>query len=161
MIISFSIKNFRSVKDKVTLSFEPESSKDLEDYYITEPIPGLRLLKLGLIYGPNGSGKTTILKGLDFLRSLILDASLQKQELLEFSPFLFDEQSPTQESGFELTFVHEKVKYYYELTFTKEAIVYERLDFYAPKKALVYERRSCTGSKYTVEQYCVSRVFKN
>lgn len=140
MIISFSIKNFRSVKDKVTLSFEPESSKDLENYYITEPIPGLRLLKLGLIYGPNGSGKTTILKGLDFLRSLVLDSSSQKQELLEFSPFLFDEQSPTEESAFELTFIHEKVKYYYELSFTKEAIVYERLDSYAPKKSLVYER---------------------
>src|SRR5688572_2406375 len=119
MIISFSIKNFRSVKDKVTLSFEPESSKDLESYYITEPIPGLKLLKLGLIYGPNGSGKTTILKGLDFLRSLIINPPLQKQELLEFSPFLFDEQTPTKESGFELTFVHNKTKYHYEITFTK------------------------------------------
>ncbi|SFF02657.1 ATPase/GTPase, AAA15 family [Chitinophaga sp. CF118] len=140
MIISFSIKNFRNVKDKVTLSFEPESSKDLEGYYITEPIPGLRLLKLGLIYGPNGSGKTTILKGLEFLRQLIINPASQKQELLEFSPFLFDEQTPTQESGFELTFVHKQTKYYYEVTFTKEAIIYEHLDFYSPKKSLVYER---------------------
>jgi AAA15 family ATPase/GTPase len=63
MIINFSIENFGSIKDKQELSFEADKSTQLEDYYIIPAIGGLRLLKLGLIYGANASGKTTILKG--------------------------------------------------------------------------------------------------
>ncbi|RPD41956.1 AAA family ATPase [Chitinophaga barathri] len=140
MIINFSIKNFRSIKDKITLSFEPENSGALEDYYIIEPVPGLKLLKLGLIYGPNGSGKSTILKGLDFLMMLVKRPLQQKNTQLDFSPFLFDEKTPNEESGFEISFVHGGVKYNYLVNFTREAILYEKLEFYEPNKALVYER---------------------
>lgn len=56
MIIKFSVQNFGSIKDEQILSFEADKSEHLEDYYII-PINGLRLLKLGLIYGANASGK--------------------------------------------------------------------------------------------------------
>ncbi|MGB1243742.1 MAG: hypothetical protein ACPG49_14550, partial [Chitinophagales bacterium] len=62
MIINFSIKNFTSIKEEVTLSFEATNSDDLEEYYIVTPKRGLRLLKLGLVYGSNGSGKSNILE---------------------------------------------------------------------------------------------------
>jgi AAA15 family ATPase/GTPase len=140
MIVSFSMMNFRSVKEKVTLSFEPENSNNLDHYYIFEPMPGLKLLKLGLIYGSNGSGKTTLLKGIEFLKSIVTNPIRQKHELLNFSPFLFDALTPTQESAFELIFVQNNTKYFYEIRFTKEFILYERLDSYSPKKSLVYER---------------------
>lgn len=144
MIISFSIKNFRSIKDKVTLSFEPDNSTTLENYYLIEPIPGLKLLKLGLIYGANGSGKTTILHGLDFLRNLVLMPSLKKNDTLAFNPFLFDQNTPGATSSFELQFVHNKTRYKYEVELTREAIISENLYFYSPKKALVYERKTDT-----------------
>lgn len=70
MIINFSVKNFGSIKEKQTLSFLANKSDHLEDYYIIEPIKGLRLNKLALIYGANASGKTTVLKALDFLRDM-------------------------------------------------------------------------------------------
>lgn len=144
MIISFSIRNFRSIKDKITLSFEPDNSTTLESYYLMEPIPGLKLLKLGLIYGANGSGKSTILHGLDFLRNLVLMPALKKNDTLAFNPFLFDHNTPAATSGFELDFVHNKTRYKYEVEFTKEAIISENLYFYSPKKALVYERKTDT-----------------
>jgi AAA15 family ATPase/GTPase len=56
MIVNFSIQNFGSIKEKQTLSFEADKSNQLEDYYVIET-NGLRLLKLGLIYGANASGK--------------------------------------------------------------------------------------------------------
>lgn len=142
MIIDFSITNFRGIKDKVTLSFEPENSLDLEDYYFIEPAPGLKLLKLGLVYGANGSGKTTILKALDFLRRQVLYPPTQKQSLLKFSPFLFDQETPKQETVFELTFVYDETKYHYYAAITQRAVVYERLDEYSPSKSLVFERNT-------------------
>ena len=77
MLVNFSIQNFGSIKDKQTLSFEADKSEHLEDYYVINT-NGRRLLKLGLIYGANASGKTTILKALDFLRTLVLKPKNQK-----------------------------------------------------------------------------------
>lgn len=87
MIINFSIKNFTSIKEEITLSFEASTSDDLEEYYIITPKKDLRLLKLGLIYGPNGSGKSNILKALDFLRNMVLEPLEKKNRNLRFSTF--------------------------------------------------------------------------
>ena len=67
MIINFSIQNFGSIKDRQTLSFEADNSTHLEDAYVIK-LGGHRILKLALIYGANASGKTTVLKALNFLR---------------------------------------------------------------------------------------------
>ena len=93
MIINFSVQNFGSIKDKQTLSFEADKSTHLEDHYIIKTNGGLRLLKLALIYGANASGKTTILKALDFLRRIVLDPAKKKTDPIEFNPFLFDSKT--------------------------------------------------------------------
>lgn len=144
MIIDFSIQNYRGIKDKVTLSFEPENSNRLADFYLMEPIPGYKLLKLGLIYGPNGSGKTTILEALDFLRNLIIIPATQKQQKLEFEPFLFNAASRNMPTIFELNFISGGHKYLYEISFNKHAVLTEKLHFHHPKKALVFERNTDT-----------------
>ncbi|KAA6302353.1 MAG: hypothetical protein EZS26_001466 [Candidatus Ordinivivax streblomastigis] len=140
MIINFSIQNFGSIKDRQILSFEADKSTHLENYYVVQPIEGLRLLKLGLIYGANASGKTTILKALDFLRNLVLKPNSQKTETFDFKPFLFDENTPKQNSVFTIEFVQNKIRYYYEVELNEKAIVREDLYFYNPNKANVFKR---------------------
>jgi len=140
MIIYFSANNFRSIKDTVTLSFEPEKAQDLDQYYLVEPIEGLKLLKLGLIYGHNGSGKTNLLKALDFLRCLVIEPLEKKSESLDFSPFLFDDSTPAEDSVFEVAFVANGVKFLYKVSFNTNSITFESLHFYSPNKALVYKR---------------------
>lgn len=140
MLIEFSVKNFFSIKDKITLSFEASGAKELEDYYVVEPKKGLRLLKLALIYGANASGKTTILKALDFLRELILNPLDKKTDVFTLKPFLFDEKTPREPSCFSIAFIQDKVKYLYEIELNREAVVKEYLYFFKPNKALVYKR---------------------
>lgn len=147
MIINFSVQNFGAIKDKVTLSFEADSSEELEDYYIIEPKKGLRLLKLGLIYGANASGKTTILKALDFLRKLVLNPLEKKTQELDFTPFLFQEKIGN--TFFELEFFQQDKKYLYEIELNKKAIVKEKLYFYNPNKALVFERSTDEKKQFT------------
>ncbi len=142
MIINFSVQNFGCIKDKVTLSFEASSSDELEDYYIVEPKPGLRLLKLGLIYGANASGKTTVLKALGFLRDMVLESLDDKTEIFDFKPYLFDEKTPNENTFITLEFIQNQVKYLYEVEFNKQAVINERLYFYQPNKALVYNRET-------------------
>ena len=140
MIINFSIENFGSIKEKQTLSFLANKSDHLEDYYIIEPIKGLRLNKLALIYGANASGKTTVLEALDFLREICSKPFDKKTEKFDFEPFLFDENTPKQNTKFELEFVQNGIRYLYEIELNKNCIVREKLYIFKPNKALIFER---------------------
>jgi AAA15 family ATPase/GTPase len=128
MLINFSIQNFGSIKDKQTLSFEAANSKHLEDYYVIET-NGLRLLKLGLIYGANASGKTTILKALQFLINTVLKPQEQKTKLLNFEPFLFDIDTPRQDTIFTIDFLQNDIRYVYEIELNKKFISKEILSY--------------------------------
>ncbi len=142
MIINFSVKNFGSIKEKQTLSFLANKSDHLEDYYIIEPIKGLRLNKLALIYGANASGKTTILKALGFLKEICTDPFDKKTEKFDFEPFLFDENTPKLNTKFELEFIQNGIRYFYEVELNKKCIVSERFYNFNPNKALIFERNT-------------------
>ena len=148
MIIDFSVSNFGPIREEQILSFEATSDDSLNDYYIIEPMPGLRILKLLVIYGPNASGKSTFLKALEFLRSLNVDPVKAKSETLGFEPFLFDKQSKERTSVFKLNFIANKARYSYEVEFTREYILKEKLQ-YAPKGRMadLYMRETDTEKK--------------
>ncbi|HTN37619.1 MAG TPA: ATP-binding protein [Arachidicoccus sp.] len=148
MIINFSIQNFGSVKDKQSLSFEADNSTHLEDSYIINA-DGLRLLKIALIYGANASGKTTILKALEFLRDIVLNPEIKKTAELDFEPFLFDSVTPMQNSLISIEFLQNEIKYFYEVEFIKTAIVREELYFYYPNKANIFKRHTNLINQYT------------
>ena len=139
MIVNFSIQNFGSIKDKQTLSFEADASKHLEDIYVVHTA-GKRLLKLALIYGANASGKTTVVKALDFLRDLVVNPKEKKTDILDFSPYLFDANTPEQPTELTIEFVYEGGCYHYEVAFMRQAVILEALYRDAPEKTLVYKR---------------------
>ncbi len=148
MIINFDIKNFGSIKGKQTLSFEAEKTKHLEDFYVTK-IKKIRLLKIALIYGANASGKTTILKALDFLRDLVLEPVDKKTDELDFQPFLFDKSTPMENSILSIEFLQNEIKYFYEVEFNRRAIVKETLKFSNPYKATVFNRETDLKNQFT------------
>lgn len=148
MIINFSVQNFGSIKEKQTLSFEADKTTHLEEAYVMN-FGGQRILKLALIYGANASGKTTILKALDFLRNLVLEPERKKNFELEFNPFLFDPNTPNQNTIISIEFFQNGIKYFYEVEFIKKAIVSEVLYFYQPNKANVFKRKTNLINQFT------------
>lgn len=148
MIIQFSVQNFGSIKDKQTLTFEADKSDHLESSYVIKT-HGLRLLKIALIYGANASGKTTVLKALDFLRDIVLEPGTKKTDELDFQPFLFDPETPGQNSVLSIEFLAKDTRYFYEVEFSKNAIVREVLNFYHPGKANVFKRSTDLSNQLT------------
>jgi hypothetical protein len=148
MIINFSVKNFGPIKDKQTLSFEADKSTHLEDAYVIKA-GKRRLLKLALIYGANASGKTTLLKALDFLRDLVLYPEDKKTNVFDFDPFLFDTKTPEESSLISIEFIQNEIKYFYEVEFMKKAIVKEELTFWNPVKANLYKRTTNLSTQFT------------
>lgn len=148
MIIQFSVQNFGSVKDRQTLSFEAERSDHLESSYVIHA-HGHRLLKVALIYGANASGKTTILRALQFLRELVLEPVARKTDELAFEPFLFDPETPQKTSALSIEFLAAGTRYYYEVEFSRQAVVSEVLHFHSPNKANVFRRTTDIHNQFT------------
>jgi AAA15 family ATPase/GTPase len=154
MIVNFSVQNFGPIKDKVLLSFSASNSKDLEEYCINQTEKkGLRLLKLGLIYGSNASGKTTILQALDFLRDLVVEPLKKKTDTFNFKPFLFNKNTPKENTHFSLEFIQQGTRYLFELELNEKAIISEKLVFFKPNKAVVYERTTDLEKQLTLVEF--------
>jgi len=142
MIINFSVENFLSIKDKITLSFEPVKYRDekhLEDTYIYKTKSGIEVLKLAIIYGANASGKTNILRALGFLKDFIIKPSIFRLiEGTRVTPYKFTkEKKPT---IFEVEFIYNDKKYKYFLKLDEKRVISEKLYSFNPKKALVFHR---------------------
>ena len=132
MIIYFTVQNFRSLRDKVTLDFRATSHSELKEYYVREfPELKLKLLKLAMIFGKNASGKTNVLRALDFLRYFIMSDKADKDKPTGVQPFALDQDK---DSEFEIKFVYENIIYRYRLRMNQSEIVSEQLHYWPKGK---------------------------
>ena len=110
MIAEFSIENFFSVKSVQKISFEPSSDTFMSDEYLYEVKEGIRLLKIGIIYGANASGKTNILNAVDFFRMLVLRMPKDRNEKTGVVPFMLDETSRNERTKMSMVFYINQAK---------------------------------------------------
>jgi len=105
------------------------------------------LLKIALLYGANASGKTTVLKALDFLRVLVLQPLNKKSDVLDFEPFLFVDDPLKENSKISIEFIQNGKRYSYKVVFSKEAVIHEELTFWNSYKANIYKRYTDTSKQ--------------
>ncbi len=141
MLLEFKIKNFLSFKDEQILSFEATNDKHLDDYYCIKIKPNLKVLKVGIVYGANASGKSNLLVALNgLIHDIILDTK-ERNENIEIIPFLFDKQTPNKQSEIELSFFINAKKYIYQLVADRNVIYKEKLVFYPKTQpAIIFKR---------------------
>ncbi len=82
MLLEFKMKNFKSFKEEMVFKMVSSQIKDLEHSLISKNVNGKRfkILSSAIIYGPNSSGKTNIMCGMEVLRSIILTGNIQNKE---------------------------------------------------------------------------------
>ena len=149
MIISFKVKNFRSMKDEVELSMEASTSKSKpENVFEVETKPGkvFRLLKTAVIYGPNASGKSNIIRAYWAFRQLIsLSFRNDVNDVIKIiEPFELSLETRGQPTTFTLHFIGpDKIQYIYSISiFREEGVLEETLRFYPEKSPiLLYKRK--------------------
>jgi len=140
MILEFKVKNYLSVKEEQALSFEATSDNTLEEHFIVKK-GKKRLLKMAIVFGANASGKTNILKALDFLRKVILNHPLVKTDTTNQMPFLLDDTSRNTPGVFNLSFFIDDTLYEYHLEINHLFITNEKLSYYPGiKPAVIFNR---------------------
>lgn len=141
MIAEFKIRNFYSLRDEQTLSFIPTNDDTSRDIYTEEVADGVSLLKIGFIYGSNASGKTNILKALDFFSQFMVNDGLNKGDEIGVVPFLLDDVSDKERTQFEMSFYLNWEKYKLNLVLDNKVIYEETLQVYSSvQPTLLYKR---------------------
>lgn len=134
MLVEFRVKNFRSLRDEQVLSLVASTDKTLLDTHALGT--GLKaaphLLKSAVVYGANASGKSNLIRALQYMRGVVLEsAALQPGQTFDrLQPFKLDAASASQPTEFEVTFILDGVRYQYGFAMTSQRIVSEHLLVY-------------------------------
>lgn len=134
MLVEFRVKNFRSLRDEQVLSLVASTDKTLLETHALHT--GLKaaphLLKSAVVYGANASGKSNLIKALQYMRGVVMEsAALQPGQTFDrLQPFKLDASSASQPTMFEVTFVLDGVRYQYGFAMNAQRIVSEQLLVY-------------------------------
>ena len=141
MIQDFYVTNFYSIRERQGISFVPAKDDNMLEHYTYEIKPGKRLLKLGIVYGSNASGKSMLLQAFEFFRELMIKKPESKSGMMRFEPFMLDMRSRNQRSRMEMSFYVDELRYVLDIEFDKQRIYKEKLIVYmTPMPSTVYKR---------------------
>ncbi|MFN5589922.1 MAG: AAA family ATPase [Holosporales bacterium] len=147
MLISFKIKNFKSIGEEQTFSMvaaNKESTKEVRFESGNAFAP--KLLKVASIFGPNGGGKTTFVQAMDVFRDFVLNsADSRRNATIDWvKAFKLDTELRHQPSEFEAIFVHDGALYQYGFAVTQERVwgewLFTRANAPRSKLSTVFER---------------------
>lgn len=146
MILEFGVKNYRSIKREMVLSLIAESGKSKpNNLFDLQTLNGetIRVLKSVAIFGPNASGKSTLLRAMFFVMHLLKNNSSKAGKGVQFyEPFKFDKQTRDKPSEFWIVFIGpDNTRYKYIIALNSSEIVQEEM-FYYPngRETLIFER---------------------
>lgn len=136
MLIEFSVTNYRSILERQTLNMAASTYfKELESLntFMPDQDDGVpRLLRSTVLYGPNASGKSTLIQALQFVKGQVLNSQKESQagDAIEVVPFKLTAESRAADSEFEVTFVEHGVRYEYGFRCNRERFTEEWLIAY-------------------------------
>lgn len=146
LLLSFRLENFRSVSGRLEFSLLPSSAVRHQSRPVAllqEPsLPGLMALPSAVVFGPNASGKSNLLKGLRAL-SRLLAQSREEEETPSlaafYEPFRLRAASvPPAPLHLGADFVtDEGIIYRYNLSFLPTHIVEESLEAKKPRQRFI------------------------
>jgi uncharacterized protein len=171
MLLEFTVENYRSIKEPVTLSAVAQKApkrkasaktkrgaKSDAEICLGFPVEGwdMELLPVMAIFGANASGKSNVIQALSYLLSMMSGAYQQEKSYLfptSHHPFTLDNNSKNQPTKFDIHVCIAGYIYRYHLELNGSKVIKESLD-YLPKttkraRQLFDREWSSESSKYT------------
>jgi AAA15 family ATPase/GTPase len=149
MLIQFSVGNFRSFKERATLSMVAANT-NARDPLVNQNNTikvneHLTLLTSTAIYGANASGKSNLVQAFAFMRQLVLLSAKESQagEPIVVEPFRLSTETEKEPSFFEVVFLVNGIQYRYGFEVDRKQVISEWL-FSVPstKEAKLFVREA-------------------
>lgn len=146
MLLSFRVSNFLSIKEEQEFSFlassapaRPQAAEGGEWVDDVGTLAG--------IFGANASGKSTVLKALDFMRYAVEESytGWAARDAIPTTPFMLDDVSEDEPSLCEAVFQLDGVRYQYGFRLTKREVVGEWLYAYVTHRRQVWFERDVSS----------------
>lgn len=144
MLLSFRVSNYRSIRDEQEFSFVTDSRARPDDRDAWDEGVGT----VAGIFGANASGKSNVLKALQFIRTAVVSSyrSWAGGDAIPVIPFALDASLEREPSSFEIVFQVEKVRYQYGFSLSRERVVSEWLYVYATHRRQVWFERDTASA---------------
>jgi len=160
MLIQFSVRNFRTFKEKATLSMVASNyDKDTreEENIIDNTQFNLRILKSAVVYGPNASGKSKFIEAFMFMKRFVISSSResQKSDPIGVEAFMLIDTHEISGSEFEIIFLHKNSIYRYGFEVNRERVIKEW--FYHKPKTKEIELFYRKGQNFDYHQRSFSK----
>lgn len=156
MLLEFRVRNYRSIRDEQALTLVASGDKELAATHLAPT--GLKAapnaLRSVVVYGPNASGKSSLLRALDYLRAVVAESAtiIQPGQTYNVQPFKLDAASAQQPTEFEIAFLLSGVRHQYAFSMTPQRIVSESLLVYrSSKPTQLFSRQHVEGDRYDYE----------
>jgi hypothetical protein len=121
MLLEFTVGNFLSFKEPVTLSLETSSITDYPENTFSRGRHNL--LKSVVIYGANASGKSNLVQAISQMRHIVKSsAKMSSTDTFPVIPFLLNTDMETRPCSFEILFLLDDLRYRYGFEITAEKV---------------------------------------
>lgn len=158
MLSQFTVKNYKSIRDEITLDMQAAAISEHENEIIKIVDKESKdviesFLPVSVIYGPNGGGKSNVLEALHTLEAKVLRPVCAtcpdndcgyKGKKIPVKPFLFSDKTKNEPTEFEIFFRTDIAEYRYILHIKEENVVYESLDrvkFETGRRSALFKRK--------------------
>jgi hypothetical protein len=144
MLVQFKLKNFMSVRNEQVFSFVAAKGLREKDRALTGQVvsasDGLDVLTTAAVYGANASGKSNLLRAMNFYVDSILLSTRVDSAIGAYSPFVLDQQSAAEPTSLEAVFWVDNVLYRYGFEIFQQTVVSEWLFLRRKQETYVFER---------------------
>jgi AAA15 family ATPase/GTPase len=151
MLLRFTVSNFLSFKEEVSLDLLPARNLNPLDLIVSKKGKGVSALPISLLYGANGSGKSNLFKAMKYARDLIVIGT-RGDQTLAVNKFKLNKDCKSAPTVFSFFFKNEGVVYDYGFAIQEDMIIEEWLyGTYSRKEVKLFTRKVGKKSKSEYE----------
>ena len=141
MLIAFSVTNWKSFKDTTTLSMVAGKETQHADHIQYIPEYKLNVLPIAVVFGSNASGKSNLVKALDFAANFVRSTNFDPNALIDIDYFRLDGSCASAPSIFDFKISINETLYQYQFSLLDGKVEGESLIRLKGKRAItVFER---------------------
>lgn len=152
MLIRFTVSNYLSFNEETEFSMIPGKCRSHPHHLVKgNKRSNINVLRAGVIYGANASGKSNLVKAISFARNLIINGTRPKKHIPR-AHFKFDASCVNRPSRFEFEFRIKKEAYAYGFELDTQRIHNEWLyKITKTTQKKIFERQTLENSESKVE----------